>query len=911
MFLLSRAGLVIALIVIAFAQGAGLRAQDTVYTHWPAVRQSAFDPVKKDNLFRQTEVLLAKPVSEKPGRTRAPADGDTPGWTALEEARRRMGQGDFTSASKSAEQALNAARNLGDRRLEMQSLNSIGSISREVFLGASLKAVPYHEEALQIAQELRDSACMISQLISLADNYGQAGRNDLFLEYIGQAVSLLNRFDIPASRMGLGVMFGCFLETQGEPARSEKIFQAALGIALKTGNLNYAQHIYWQLFWLHLGASDASKAETALNLARHTGSGMAETEFYEAYYQLEKLRGNRAEAFRYLEKSYKSLGEQYARRSAEQLAGWETRLRTREKELQLEAQQHLLDAQQKGRWYLYGLVALVSLLFLGSLIAWHIQRQAKRALHRQNQIIEQQTTELKQLDQLKSRFFANVSHELRTPLTLILGPLSQALREENITAKHAAMLKMAQRNSQHLLDLVNEILELSKLKAAGAGPQEQPTVLYDFLNEIVGAFQSCAQIRKIEFSLDYLPEKLWTLSLDRQKLLKIVNNLLSNALKFAPGESTVLVRVEKHGPEAHIQVHDAGPGIHPEDLPHIFDLYFQSKRPEAKAEGGTGIGLTLSGELARLMGGRLWAESVYGAGSTFYLAVPAKVSLPETAVPVDPSPGYTGAFDPPAQQPAFQTLPAVPEYTTRLLVVEDNPDLQEFLRATLPPDYHLTVTGNGRAALDYLSTAEQLPDLILSDVMMPLLDGFQLLEIMRGNEQWRNIPVILLTALTGHDDRIRAFRIGIDDYITKPFSPEELQVRIENALRNLAARREWTETATDDAETTGSTDAWVQKLRETARENLGNPQFNVDDLADRMGVGRKTLYRLVRERTGLSANQLIQELRLLQAREMLETGQVRTLRQVAEAVGLRSPDYLSRLYRARFGKPPSEDQQAG
>lgn len=904
MFPLSRVRLLVILVETILVQGARLRAQDTVYTHWPAVQQSTFDPAKKDELLRQTEALLAKPVPEKRGRAQTSTDGNTPGWKALESARRRMGQGDFTTASESAEQALNTARTLNDRRLEMQALGTIGNISREVFLGASLKAVPYHEEALRIAMELRDSACMIAQLMSLADNYGQAGRNDLFLEYIGQAAGVLHDFDIPGSRMGLGVLFGCFLETQGESARAEKIFQSALAIALKIGNLDYTRNIYWQLFWLHLGAGDAAKAGAALNMVRNTEFGITETEFYEAGYQLEKLRGNREAAFRYLEKAYQSLGKQYTQRSAEQLAGWETQLRTREKELQLEAQQHLLDEQQKARWYLYGLVALVSILFLGSLTAWRVQLRAKRVLHRQKMIIEQQANAQQQLDQLKSRFFANVSHELRTPLTLILGPLGQALEDENMTPKHAAMLKMAQRNSRHLLNLVNEILELSKLRATGAGLQEQPTVLYDFLNEITETFQSHVQTRKIELFLNYLPEKSWTLALDRQKLLKIINNLLSNALKFAPNDSTVEVRVENRGPEALIQVSDAGPGIHPEDLPHIFDLYYQSKRPDAKAEGGTGIGLTLSGELAQLMGGRLWAESIFGAGSTFSLAIPAKTCLPEVAAPPNLPPDFAGAAYLPAHQPALQPIPG--GYAIRLLVVEDNPDLQEYLRAILFPDYHLTFADNGHTALGFLGGAEQLPDLILSDVMMPLMDGFQLLEALRDSEAWRNIPVILLTALTGYDDRMRAFRIGIDDYLTKPFSPEELHVRIENALRNLTARRKWTEENPADAETLQPTDNWVQKLRETARENLGNPQFNVDDLADRMGIGRKTLYRLVREKTGLSANQLIQELRLLQARELLETGQCRTMRQVAEAVGFRSPDYLSRLYRARFGKPLSE-----
>jgi len=243
-----------------------------------------------------------------------------------------------------------------------------------------------------------------------------------------------------------------------------------------------------------------------------------------------------------------------------------------------------------------------------------------------------------------------------------------------------------------------------------------------------------------------------------------------------------------------------------------------------------------------------------------------------------------------------------------LLVAEDNPELQTYLRAILSPDYHLTLVGNGRAALEHLAGAEPLPDLILSDVMMPEMDGFQLLETLRDNDVWHPIPVVLLTALAGSDERLRAFRIGIDDYITKPFSAEELKVRIENALRNQVARREWQETEpAEPDETADHADAWLRQLRETARQNLGNPQFNIDDLAERMGISRKTLYRQIRLRAGLSANQFIQELRLLQARELIESGQYRNLRLVAEAVGLRSADYLSRRYRERFGKSPAAD----
>lgn len=564
------------------------------------------------------------------------------------------------------------------------------------------------------------------------------------------------------------------------------------------------------------------------------------------------------------------------------------------------------------RWWFFLLTGLLLATGIWLWLRWrtweHRQEQERleQEVARQTATIRHQTEELEQLDQIKSRFFANVSHELRTPLTLLLGPISYALNDSGLGRQSKKLLEAAQRNGLHLQQLVNEILDLSKLRATGLDLQEQPTVLFDFLEETLSVFQALAESRAIHLQLEYQPDSNWTLALDRQKLFKILSNLLSNALKYAPKNSTVALQTEQDANEVLLRVRDAGPGIHPDDLPHIFDLYFQSKRPEKKAEGGTGIGLALARELAQAMGGSVWAESALGAGSVFLLRLPARECPPETAAPLAWGQRHTGVLDAPEKLPADSDLRGV---TARLLVVEDNPELQAFLRAILPEYYQLTLVDNGRAALEYLSGAETPPDLILSDVMMPEMDGFQLLETLRQSETWRLIPVVLLTALAGSDDRLRAFRIGVDDYITKPFSAEELTVRIENALRNLAARREWIETepAEPGGETADNIDTWLQRLRETARLNLGNPQFNVDDLAERMGVSRKTLYRQIRARTGLSANQLIQELRLQQARELIEAGQYRNLRLVAEAVGLRSANYLSRLYRERFGKSPADE----
>lgn len=571
------------------------------------------------------------------------------------------------------------------------------------------------------------------------------------------------------------------------------------------------------------------------------------------------------------------------------------------------------------RWWFFLLVAVLLFVSIRLWLHWRTrehrleQERLEEEVDRQTATIRRQTEELEELDQLKSRFFANVSHELRTPLTLLLGPIEYALKDSGLGRQSRLLLQSAQRNSLYLKNLVNEILDLSKLRATGLDLKQEPTVLYDFLKETLSPFQSHAQSKAIALQMDYRPEPSWTLALDRQKLFKIIGNLLSNALKYAPNGSAVVVQVEHLPGKFLLRVRDEGPGIHPDDLPHIFDLYYQSKRPESKAEGGTGIGLALARELARAMDGSLWAESTPGQGSAFLLSMPAQERTRESARPIAPWERHTGEPDEPeaSAAPAILTTDAP---VARMLVAEDNPELQTYLRAILSPDYHLTIVGNGRAALEHLAGATQLPDLILSDVMMPEMDGFQLLETLRNSDAWRPIPVILLTALAGSDARLRAFRAGIDDYITKPFSAEELAVRIENALRNQAARREWMETEPADSgepiesgETAEPSNDWLLQLRETARQNLGNPQFNVDDLAGRMGVSRKTLYRQIRLRAGLSANQFIQELRLLQARELIESGQYRNLRLVAEAVGLRSADYLSRLYRERFGKSPAAD----
>lgn len=871
-----------------------LAAQDTVYSHWPAVRQTPADPGKREALGDLMEDLLSRPASYiPPSEQREQA----PGWNELKEARARLRARAWPEAAAHAEKSLEIARKTGNKRLEMYALSMIGNVSRDVFMGASLQAVPYHEEALALALALKDTVYLVRELVALADNYTQAGRNAEFLDYALRAARLLSVRDVPAQRMRLGCLYGSFLHVHGDAA-AESVFSRIVPIARALRDSVYFQHVHRQLFEIYLERGDAVRAQAALDTFQLSGPDISPAALHEPLYQLEKLRGNREQAFRHLEQAYRNLGDEYTRRGAEQLAGWETRLHMREKELELEHQKTLVASQQKIRGLLFGLVLLVSTLLVLSLLARRRLQRDKRDLNRQNKIIEQQADDWKQLDRLKSRFFANVSHELRTPLTLILGPLEQLLQEKQTAPVQARLLETARRNALQLLDLVTEILDLGKLETTRPELKEQATVLRDFLEDQIRAFASLAESRGIELRLVYNADPAWTPGLDRGKLNTVIKNLLSNALRFTPAGGRVQVTAAADAGSLRLSVSDTGPGIHPDDLPHIFGLYYQSKRPTTKAEGGTGIGLTLSRELAGVMGGQLWAENNPGPGATFVLRLPVHDYPAAEALPV-------AASLPRVINRAVPVLP--PPQAPHLLLVEDHADLRDFLRGLLQDDYRLTEAHNGREALDFLEQTDVVPDLIISDWMMPVLDGFQLLETLRAREAWRSIPVILLTARAEPSDRLRAFRAGIDDYLVKPFVAGELQARVANALRNLEARREWQAANAELPQEVASKPAdWLENLTEAIRASIGDPRFNIDQLAELEKVGRSTLYRQIREKTGLSANQLVQEVRLQQARTLLENKQCASVQALAEAVGFRTPSYLSRLYRERFGRSPAE-----
>lgn len=536
------------------------------------------------------------------------------------------------------------------------------------------------------------------------------------------------------------------------------------------------------------------------------------------------------------------------------------------------------------------------------------QKRLEAIIANRTATIAQQANELKALDRVKSKFFANISHELRTPLTLILGPIAQLLAQEQ-TEKNEKLLLRAKRNGESLLQMIKEILDLSKLEANKLEVNRKPTQLSSFLRFLMANFESQAQHQGIDFQFEFSSEHDLTLLLDQQKVEQIVNNLLSNAFKFTPSKGQILMKSWTMNEKQFIAIIDSGAGIATQDLPYVFDRYFQSKHDNNSAQGGTGIGLALAQELAHLMQGDLQAKSKLGEGSTFTFEFPIIKSEEPIHPPTNDDHETATKLTVDNAQPAIAK-----DYL--LLLVEDNLDMQQFISELLIDTYQIEIANNGLEAISYLESNAANPDLIISDVMMPEMDGFELLNRLKSQTDWMGIPVIMLTARAAEDDKLHALTIGVDDYLTKPFASLELKARIANLLANYQLRIGWKseykkqnvsiDKTEESAELMEVDLEWIGKVQQTIKQEMLTADFTLQKVADQYHLSFRQFQRRVKKITGLSPKKYQQEIQLQLGRELLERGVYRGVEEVAWAVGFETTSYFSKLYKNRFGKLPKE-----
>jgi signal transduction histidine kinase len=483
-----------------------------------------------------------------------------------------------------------------------------------------------------------------------------------------------------------------------------------------------------------------------------------------------------------------------------------------------------------------------------------------RELSEANGRLREANEKLGELDVAKTTFFGNVSHELRTPLTLMLGPLEDALADPALPAAHRKRLELAHANALRLLKLVNALLDFSRLEAGRLHARFAPLDVARFTRELAGMFQSAADKLGVRLAID-CPVLLQPAWVDRDMWEKIVPNLVSNALKFTH-EGQIAVRVREESERFVLEVEDTGVGIPQPELPRIFERFHRVESVDGRTYEGTGIGLSLVRELVELHGGRVTVRSALGRGSTFRVEVPKGYAhLKPEAVSQEPADVHVGRdamahaseaarwSDRPGDEeraPASATLPADGAPRARVLVVDDNADLRSYLSSLLSEHYEVSTAADGLAALE--AVREAAPDLVVSDVMMPRLDGVGMVRQLRANPSTASLPVILLSARVGEESAITGLDAGSDDYLAKPFSARELLARVRTNIELARMRRAWIlELESANRELDAFSYSVSHDLRAPLRAIGGFSQAIAEDCATQLDAqGRDYVQRVIR-----------------------------------------------------------------
>jgi signal transduction histidine kinase/CheY-like chemotaxis protein len=577
-----------------------------------------------------------------------------------------------------------------------------------------------------------------------------------------------------------------------------------------------------------------------------------------------------------------------------------------------------------GLGALYGLMRLYALRIerqkrrLERLVAERTEelRQSHAETQRALETVAAQATRLRGLDEAKNRFFANVSHEFRTPLTLIVGPLEGLLAGRygplgaGVRGQHELML----RNGRRLLRMVNQILDLAKLESSDLTLDVRPRNLVAFVREATLAFAPLAERSQIRVAFHSKVEEL-VVAVDAEQLEKVLLNLLSNALKFTEADGEVEVTVRAEGASACVVVRDTGVGIPPGALPHVFERFFQADSASTRRHEGTGIGLALARELVELHGGQIHAESTPGAGSTFTVTLP--LQAPATAIPIAagapgdatlgeripwPVPIFAGED---GRQEETEPKEVEEEDRTTVLVVDDNSDVPAYIRSVLAPAYRVLEAADGVAGLALARQA--LPDLVVADVMMPGMDGLDLVRALKESAETDGIPVLLLTARATPEDQVEGLRSGAEAYLPKPFDPAVLEAQVASLLeqrRRLRARVRSGELPLPEP-STSLLSPFARDLRAALEPHLSDPDFSPEALAAAVGLSYQQLYRRLAAELQATPSQFIRTVRVERAAELLREG-TGSITEVAYSVGFNSLSYFNRAFHERFGAAPSE-----
>lgn len=526
--------------------------------------------------------------------------------------------------------------------------------------------------------------------------------------------------------------------------------------------------------------------------------------------------------------------------------------------------------------------------------------QSNEELRQQKEQIKQMAEKLHEADQLKLRIFTNISHEFRTPLTLILGPVERliALGSRLSWSNAADQLRLLHRSANRLLKLINEILDIRKIDQRALMLHPESADIVGFVRNHAEAFRGMADELQIDLRYETDVERL-ECDFDPDKVEKILDNLLSNAFKFTPNSGKISVSVQGDDNRVHIAVADTGTGIAPEEQKHIFERFYQSEDKGFRRVSGSGIGLSFARQLVEMHGGSISVESLPGCGSCFRVVLPLRQSdssaLVNHAVPI-------------RHDISEENLIAGGQLSDYLiLVVEDNSDMRAYIRDGLFAHFRVIEAADGVEGLR--KALSEQPDLVLSDIMMPGIDGLDLCSRLKSDPLTSHIPIVLLTAKASDASTIEGLQSGADDYLTKPFNDHILLLKIRNILAARQRMREkfskTLDTRVEDYATTETDQRFLEKAIEIVERNISQEEFNNDWLIQHLGMSKSQVYRKLKALTDQSLSEFVRSIRLKKAATLLLTRQY-SIAEVSYMVGFKNPPQLSSAFAAYFGMSPSK-----
>lgn len=781
----------------------------------------------------------------------------------------------FTAAKYSEE--------AGDWSTACTSYNNMGEIY--VYSNDAENAFKYYQKALEFTGKTQNMYHRSMILINMANT---ADSLDQKLSYLEESISIAEENQFSKSLSYAYPALGDIqLTSTREYEKAIGNYRKGLKNSKTSGDFRMMAHnlIYMSATWLELNEADSA----SFYLDQVDGEGLEENHLRDyVYYKAQALheQGMNKEAFMLIDSSLSMHTRHFDESLAEKTADANTKFETEKKEAEIARQELEIHKKTNSRNIIAGGSILVFAL-LGSLFFGITQRNKRKRRESELalQMEQERVRNLEELTEMKTTLFNNISHELRTPLSMIIAPLSDAAdKVQNIHIKQD--IELALKNSRRMLNMTNEILDLSKIDASKLKLELETGEIFSFLSRSFRAFESLAKSRDIMLRDNIPSDRNIYITSDFGKLETILTNLISNAIKFS--YKGTLVSLDLNAKELEfnmleLSISDQGPGIpeHEKDL--IFDRYYQSD--DKISTTGTGIGLALVKELVQLLDGHVFFKSNISSGTTFTIKLP--VQSKESPAPEEQSDIAAERNFPPilinGQKPA-------------LLIVEDNPEMSDYLLRLLNKDYDCDQAFDGKEALRKISSRSY--DLITSDVMMPHMDGFEFREEFNRINSEKDTAFIMLTARALEEDKLKGFRLGIDDYITKPFSSSELLARIHNLLKNKIER------ISEDSVEESFDEAFIARAKQIVTDHIDDPGFKVEDLATSLNYSSRQLARILKKLTGLSPVNFILEIRLQEAYRLLRQNTYKTVKEVQYEIGIDSASYFSNKFKERFGVSP-------